>query len=298
MPRARSRRSSSAVWISASICVSISAALAGSRAVRSRASRVFTDSATSCCCAPSWMLRSSRRRSWSCAVTSRRCEARSSSTRRTFRRTRPACDARSRTRRSFDGFIGSLGGIATESAPRSSPRSRTSTTVSPSIVGRASFATTGDVPRARRPSATRPPAAARADAEPHPRRAGARGLAEDLRHPAEDVLGRVRLPDAFGELGQHLVRGRPPAVDDAIGDPAREPRHRPEREPEQQRDDEHGAGALVAGGDHAQEPDDGRVGRDHEQDERARDERLLHDDVEVVQVVLQDGDRHGDRATR
>ena len=63
MPRARSRRSSSAVWISVSICVSISAALAGSRAVRSRASRVLTDSATSCCCAPSWMLRSSRRRS-------------------------------------------------------------------------------------------------------------------------------------------------------------------------------------------------------------------------------------------
>ena len=144
----------------------------------------------------------------------------------------------------------------------------------------------------RRPRGSR--AQLGADAEPHTSRAGARGLAEDLRHPAEDVLRGIRLPDAFGELGQHLVRGRPPAVDDAIGDAPREPRHRPEREPEHQRDDEHGAGALVAGGDHAQESDDGRVRPDHEQDERARDERLLHDDVEVVQVVLQDGDRHGD----
>ena len=45
-----------------------------------------------------------------------------------------------------------------------------------------------------------------ADAEPDPGRPRAGGLAEELRHPREDVLGRVRLPDALGELGQDLVR--------------------------------------------------------------------------------------------
>ena len=119
MPRARSRRSSRAVWISASICVSISAARAGSRRQVAREPRLHgqrdqlllravVDVAFEPAALP--VLR----------LTSRRCEERSS-TSRTFRRTRPAWDARSRTRRSFDGFIGSLGGIATERPPRSSP---------------------------------------------------------------------------------------------------------------------------------------------------------------------------------
>ena len=34
-------------------------------------------------------------------------------------------------------------------------------------------------------------------------------LAEQLRHPGQDVVHRVRAADPVGELGQHLVRGRP-----------------------------------------------------------------------------------------
>src|SRR4249919_511793 len=234
------------------------------------------------------MLRSSLRRSWSCAVTSRRCEARSSSTRRTLRRTRPACDARSRTRRSFDGFIGSLGGIATESAPRSSPRSRTSTTVSPSIEGRASFATKTN---AAGSASVGHEAAGRSSA---PRRS------HTLAEPAPVAWPRIC---AMRPRTSSVAYDSPTRSENSVSTSygvarlpytTRSAMRRANRDTEQQRDDEHRARALVAGGDHAKEPDDGRVGRDHEQDEGAGDERLLHHDVELVQVVLQDGDRHGD----
>ena len=226
MPRARSRRSSSVFWISASICVSISAASAGSRGVRSRASRVFTDSATSCCCAPSWMLRSSRRRSWSCAVTSRRCEARSSSTRRTLRRTRPACDARSRTRRSFDGFIGSLGasrprgrrGARPGPEPRRRSRPRSSGGPRPSR---------GRPPRARRRSATRPPVAAPrpGGATPWPSRPRWPGPRICAMRPRTSSVAYDSPTRSENSVSTSYGVARP-AVDDPVGDPAREPRHR------------------------------------------------------------------------
>ena len=74
------------------------------------ASRTFTLSATSCCCAPSCRFRSSRRRSSSCAATRRCRDALSSSISRTLRRTRPACDARSLTNLRRAGSSGSFGG--------------------------------------------------------------------------------------------------------------------------------------------------------------------------------------------
>ena len=53
--------------------------------------------ATRSCWAPSWMLRSSRRRASSCAVTRRCRDARRSSISPAFDSTRPACDATSAT---------------------------------------------------------------------------------------------------------------------------------------------------------------------------------------------------------
>ena len=100
---------------------SMATALSGSCSTRRSAKPIFTVRATSCCCAPSWMFRSIRRRSSSCALTILRRDSRSSSMSRTFRSTSPVCDARSRTMRSFTGFIGSLGRISSVSAPRSSP---------------------------------------------------------------------------------------------------------------------------------------------------------------------------------
>ncbi len=98
-----------------------SRSFSGSFPTSCSASLSCTARATSCCWTPSWMFRSIRRRSSSCAATSRCRDARRSSIRRTFRSTSPAWDARSRTSFSFVGSIGSLAGISTVSAPSSSP---------------------------------------------------------------------------------------------------------------------------------------------------------------------------------
>ena len=91
-----------------------------------------TLSATSCCCTPSWMLRSSLRRSSSCAATRRCRDARRSSISRTLRSTSPAWVARSRTSASFAAFIGSSGAGSSVIAPSRSPWCRTSSAYSPS----------------------------------------------------------------------------------------------------------------------------------------------------------------------
>ena len=59
------------------------------------AMRTFTASATSCCWAPSWMLRSRRRRSSSCAATSRKPRRAQVLDQSEVLETRPACAARS-----------------------------------------------------------------------------------------------------------------------------------------------------------------------------------------------------------
>ena len=78
-----------------SICRRSSTVFPGSRSASCPASRAFTARATSCCCAPSWMFRSRRRRSSSWAATRRCRDIRRSSTSRTLRKTMPACAARS-----------------------------------------------------------------------------------------------------------------------------------------------------------------------------------------------------------
>ena len=220
---------------SAWICPAISRAFIGSRSAICSSKRSFTVSATSCCCAPSWMLRSRRLRSSSCALTSRCRDARSSSISRTFRSTRPACEARSRTSRSFDGLIGSFAGIETDSAPRSSPWSRTSTDESADSCGISSpwseTAVGGSLLGRRDP---RGPELV-PHVQPHDGLASADGVGEDLRHPGEDVLGGVGAADALGELREDLVGRRATPVDDPIGDPPGEPHHRPEQETDRDR---------------------------------------------------------------
>ena len=116
-------------------------------------------------------------------------------------------------------------------------------------------------------------------------RARARG--EQLRHPWKDVVDRVRLTESFGELRKHLERGRPFPIDDAIGDRAGLSPHRIEGQDEHHRGDERAEGA------HRGERERGKVEhRDERRDDREHD-RPLHDDVEVVQAVLQDRDRAG-----
>ena len=80
--RSRSRGRASVVSAT-SVCSlrsrSCSAAFSGSFEAVAPARRSFTARATRCCCAPSWMFRSSRRRSASCAWTIRIRDSRSSS---------------------------------------------------------------------------------------------------------------------------------------------------------------------------------------------------------------------------
>jgi hypothetical protein len=57
------------------------------------------------------------------------------------------------------------------------------------------------------------------DPQPHDHVFGAGPVGHDVRHLRQDVLVRIRAADALGELRQDLVRGGPPAVHDAVGQP-------------------------------------------------------------------------------
>ena len=46
-------------------------------------------------------------------------------------------------------------------------------------------------------------------------------LADDPRHPRQQVLGRVRPREPFGERGQDLVRRRAFTEDQPVGEPVR-----------------------------------------------------------------------------
>ena len=85
-PRVISRRPSRASCVSARSSSMIAIARSGSFTTNARASPAFTPIATSCCCAPSWMFRSMRRRSASAASTSVRCLRRPSMSNRSRRR--------------------------------------------------------------------------------------------------------------------------------------------------------------------------------------------------------------------
>ncbi|HUL26845.1 MAG TPA: hypothetical protein VLW44_13865 [Streptosporangiaceae bacterium] len=141
MPRASSRRSARA----AAVCDVTSPSRAFARASSwSRAPATSPSlpaspaSPASPACAPSRRSRSSRRRSASCAVTSRSREARSSaslaiscSASPTLRSTSPACAARLPTSFSSVGVNASPRFFVTDSAPSSSPSWVTGTIRSP-----------------------------------------------------------------------------------------------------------------------------------------------------------------------
>ena len=94
MPWARSRSSWMVSFTASPSASSISAAASGSSARMSLVRRRFTASATRCCCAPSWRLRSILRRSASPVATMRAREVRRSSLAR-FRFSRLSCSAES-----------------------------------------------------------------------------------------------------------------------------------------------------------------------------------------------------------
>ena len=181
-------------------------------------------SATSCCCAPSWRLRSILRRSSSWASTSLRRDARSSSTlacssavSRTLRSTRPACDARSSTSLSSVGVSGSFRGLVSVIAPSSSRRCRTATARVMSNAGSASparerdrlaaGASAGHAATGRSSPPTRSHTSTRVAPVP---------VSEDRRHPLQDVLQRVRAGHPLREVGEHLIRRRSIAVDEPV----------------------------------------------------------------------------------
>ena len=67
------------------------------------------------------------------------------------------------------------------------------------------------------------------DAQPYLRALRSGALGEDMRHPRQHVIRGVRLGDALGKLGQHLIWRRPLAVDQPVGDLLDALTHRLER---------------------------------------------------------------------
>ena len=257
------------------------------------ASRAFTASATSCCWAPSWMLRSRRRRSSSCAATIRWREARSSSTSRTFRRNSPPA------RRQVLGQLllrrgHRIGrGHRTESAPRTSPWSRTSTTVSLDRGVRLGAVHPGARPSlaAGHASGTSSPATRSQTSA-----TGARDLPRTWRHPRQDVLGRVRVADPLGELREDLVRRRATPVHEAVGRGGRTHPPGGTRSPAPARCRKRRR--PLSGPDERPDADDDRAVDGDRQDHRAvpATSVFLTTTSSLVQAVLEDRDRRSRRA--
>ena len=225
MPRARSRRSSRADVVA--VCRRRRAAL-GRLADRvrpaARASFSCTARATSCCCAPSWMFALELvARSSSCAPTIRRRDVAELLDQPDVAQDQARPGTRGRA--SAAAFAGSIGSFARHrdreraedlavvpDLDRRSAGELRELAVRPSA---AESARRPRRPRGRRPDP--PPTRSHTVASVAPG-APPRGL----RHPRQDVVGRVRLGHALGELGEHLVRGRPAAVDDPVGDAPRD----------------------------------------------------------------------------
>lgn len=127
-----------------------------------------------------------------------------------------------------------------------------------------------------------------ADPQPHACDARAGAPRQDLGHPRQHVLRRVRLADAFAELRQDLVRRCPPPVDEAVPDPPRETDDGDEEHAEQHSGDPGLRG--VAAPDRQDAEDAHRRDRDQRQQDGDRDgdRRLLDHDVELPQAVPED----------
>jgi len=118
-------------------------------------------------------------------------------------------------------------------------------------------------------------------------------LGEDPRHPRQDVVQSVLARHALGELREHLVGGRSLAIDEAVGQALGTFAHGVEGQSDH-RGGEHGQEGVVGGSDGRPDADHERhVDGGEERGEQSVDERLADDDVDLVQAVLQYGDRDG-----
>ena len=209
-----------------------SRAFGASRSIRPSASLSLTASATSCCCAPSWMLRSSRRRSSSCAETSRFCAAFRSSSRRLERLGQPDVAQHETGLRGEVARSASRPTARRDRSPACGPRARPAArpparpgTRDPSLRSGASTrsgarSASGRAPRSGQAATSR---SSRSTASHTSARSAPMPSPEDPRHPRQHVLVRIRPSDALGELRQHLVRCRAFAVHEPVREP-REPR--------------------------------------------------------------------------
>ena len=132
------------------------------------------------------------------------------------------------------------------------------------------------------------------DHEPDVGPFGADALAQDPRHPRQHVLVGIRAADALGELRQHLVRCRALAVHDPVGEPRESCTRRLERERHHHRG-HHGEERVVPAQPGADADDEPEVDQRGEERERAVDQRLADDDVQVVEAEPEDGDPDRER---
>ena len=212
----------------------------------------------------------------------------------TFRITRPACAARSRTSLSSVGVIDSPGRFTIDSAPSSSPWCRIGSRISvadtsPASSSVAAIGGNASASCGHRPSETswspmRTHTSARTAPVPPASARAIRG---------QELLVRVRVAEPFGELREHLVRCGALPVDEPVGEPLGTPASRLERE----RDDRRGDGGqdrIRAAPDERADADDDRdVDDGDEHGERTEQQRAVDHDVDVEQVVPQH--RHADR---
>ena len=266
------------------------------------------ESATSCCWAPSCRLRSILRRSSSCASTSRRREALSSSivacssaVSRPLRKTSPAWEARCCKSLSSAWVSDSFLGLCRASAPSSSSPCRTATARDAASKA-GSLLAVGQ--RERSPGREDPSGqivtgrSSGPDPDPGLRPDGAGGAGQDGHHLG-DRLVVVQLPGhVVGEVGQHLVGRGPLPVHQPVGDPAGPlPSGLEQQGDRDGRGDRQHRAALLPGerpdAQHDPGVHGGQPGRD-----QAVDDGPVDDDVDLVQPVLQDPDRDRGREAR
>jgi len=126
-------------------------------------------------------------------------------------------------------------------------------------------------------------------------RRSSRALPDEFDHPRKDVVGGIGVRQPFGELRQHFVWRRAPAVHDPVGERVDPPAQRLER---QCHDDVRGERRPHPGAaaQHLAEGDDDRdVTGDHEPGERGQPHRAADDQVDVVEPVTQHREAGGDR---